>query len=566
MERLRGIAQFVWLAILLSTPVLVAPMAFPLLPLAAGLTFAAPFVLPAPYCWKALTRMSLLIFLLAAGFTVAYQPGAPVELFEDGQMLAPAETYAAGGHPYIDTYPLHGWGADGGIDALVFRFFGRRLGVFWLRRAAATGLALAALGWACFQLFASVRWAAAALLCALGICPFLSERHLLVLVALGLLARAARTDRGSDWLLAGIASAATLFWTLDFGVIALGGGLVTALALPLASSERSLRLWARPALRFLAGAGAGGLPFLLWLSRERAVTAFFRVSFVEVPRTVTDTWGLPAGSVDKLLQAGLARFPYLLLLEDGTLYFLLLAVLGSATSLFLLRASARALDPVDRGAAPVIAIACFALRGALGRADAGHFALYGVFAGLPAAWILYRASRARRYAGLLSAAVGLLLLARLHLPRIIGFEAEAITGASHARAAAVSPRGRLPAAEPQSGELSALRRSFDAQLAPGETFFDFANEPALYFLLGRTPPTRFSCVPLYEEEGKQREVVAALERVRPPLAILAGGSYRDAFDGVSNRERAPLVAAYLDARYEPIGKVSGRTIGRRRVP
>ena len=71
-------------------------------------------------------------------------------------------------------------------------------------------------------------------------------------------------------------------------------------------------------------------------------------------------------------------------------------------------------------------------------------------------------------------------------------------------------------------------------------------------------------MPFYEPEEKQREVVEALDRIRPPLAILAGGSPRDAFDGISNRERAPRVAAYLDTHYEAAGNVAGRIIGRRR--
>ena len=228
-------------------------------------------------------------------------------------------------------------------------------------------------------------------------------------------------------------------------------------------------------------------------------------------------------------------------------------------TLLFLRSASGPLEPVDRAAATALAVACAACRGALGRADAGHLALYGVFAGLPAAWILYRAARARRHAKLLSAAVLALLLARLHLHRIVALEVGAVANAAEARDAESRAR-------PQAAELAALRLYFDSALAPGETFFDFGNEPALYFLLGRVPPTRYPCVPFYEAEEKQREVVEALERIRPPLAILAGGSPRDAFDGVSNRDRAPRVAAYLDAHYRPVDVILGRTIGRRTDP
>ena len=104
-----------------------------------------------------------------------------------------------------------------------------------------------------------------------------------------------------------------------------------------------------------------------------------------------------------------------------------------------------------------------------------------------------------------------------------------------------------------------------ALLAPGQTFFDYSNEPALYFLMNRTPPIRHGIVPFYEPEAKQREVIAALERIKPPLAILSGGSF-DAPDAISNRDRTPLVATYLDRAYEPVAKVAGRTLARRRIP
>ena len=64
-------------------------------------------------------------------------------------------------------------------------------------------------------------------------------------------------------------------------------------------------------------------------------------------------------------------------------FFLLLLLAGAAAAL-LLRAAVGRFDGVDRRAWISVAIAVAAVRGVLGRADAGHLALYGVFAGLPA--------------------------------------------------------------------------------------------------------------------------------------------------------------------------------------
>ena len=118
----------------------------------------------------------------------------------------------------------------------------------------------------------------------------------------------------------------------------------------------------------------------------------------------------------------------------------------------------------------------------------------------------------------------------------------------------------------QADEFETLRGLMDAALTPTETFFDFGNEPGLYFLLERRPPVRFPCAPAYETEAAQREVIAALDRERPPVAILASGAWPDTFDGIATRDRAPLVAAYLDEHYEYAEHVGPRMLARRRPP
>src|SRR5262249_61734002 len=132
-------------------------------------------------------RLGLLAFLFSSGWTIHYQPGTPVDLFEDGQPLANAATYVQGGHPYLQTYPVHGWGADGGLDSLFFRVFGPSLQTFRVRRAIVTALALTALGLCSFSLFENLRWAAVALAACLCFCSFVSERQTLALLALALL-------------------------------------------------------------------------------------------------------------------------------------------------------------------------------------------------------------------------------------------------------------------------------------------------------------------------------------------------------------------------------------------
>ncbi|HSE64506.1 MAG TPA: hypothetical protein VLG15_12935 [Thermoanaerobaculia bacterium] len=570
----RAWSGIVWVPVALSAGAAAFPGAAPAF-LAAALfaLLALPALAPDFLHRPGLLAPAAVLFLFACGMAVYRQPGGPLDLFEDGQILAAADAYARGGRPYLDTYPIHGWGADGGFDAFLFGIFGATLETFRARRAVMTAAAFAALAAAAGALFRPFAWKAAAFLAALCLCPFVSERQMLAFASLAFLLRGAWSGRRRDFFLAGAVGACELFYSFDLGLVLLSGGLAGAATRPfVASGFRRIGSGVRNAAAFAGGALAASLPFLAFLVRDGSLGAFFRVSFLEIPRTIGDVWGLPAGSARDLLAQG---DPRTVLLEIGTggsqSGVFLLVVVSAAAATALLRAARGKFEGPDGAAWIAIAVAAVAVRGALGRADAGHFALYGVFAGLPAAWLLYRASHAPSARVLLTAAALAFLLLRLRPLATVSQELGAIAAGKKTREAwrqagvRVPRSGRATVSAKEAEDVLALSRYMDARLSPQETFFDFANEPGLYFLLARRMPVRFSCVPCYESPDHQEEVIARLKSERPPIAILAGGSGRDAFDGVSNRTRAPRVAAYLDAVYEPGEEVRGRRMARRRT-
>jgi hypothetical protein len=100
--------------------------------------------------------------------------------------------------------------------------------------------------------------------------------------------------------------------------------------------------------------------------------------------------------------------------------------------------------------------------------------------------------------------------------------------------------------------ITSVQKYVSLALGPNETFFDFTNRPVLYFLLRRDCPIRYYEVPYYETEERQRAVIATLEANRNVRAVLVPGPVGAyAFDGVTNRERAPLVWAYLESHFQP---------------
>ena len=565
--------EIAWLPIALSALAIAFPAGAPALLAAAVFLFlVAPALFKGRLGRPWMLSAAAAFFLFACGMTIFDQPAAPFDLFEDGQILAPADVYLHGGRPYLDTAPVHGWGADGGLDAFLFRLGGATLAMFRIRRAVMTALAVVALAAAAGALFDRMIWRGLAFLAAFGLCPFVSERQILAFAALFALLEGTRSSRRGWFAGAGALGACELFYSLDLGLVVLAGGLFGVVTSPfLASGLRRPGSGARDALAYFGGALAASLPFLGRLARTHSLGRFLRVSFVEIPRTVGDVWGLPAGSAEKILRDPDPRRVLLEILAAPSMpsFFLLLLLAGAAAAL-LLRAAVGRFDGVDRRAWISVAIAVAAVRGVLGRADAGHLALYGVFAGLPAAWLVYRASRAGNGRVVLTGAA-LVLLAPLRPLETFSLELRAVASAARDRdrrredGVALPRTGRAMLPRGQAEEIEDLRRYFDARLRPDETFFDFGNEPGLYFLLNRRMPVRFASVAFYESTRDQDEVIARLERERPPLVLLASGTGRDSFDGVSNRARAPRVAAYLDSAYEACGEVRGRKIGRRKT-
>jgi hypothetical protein len=513
---------------------------------------------PAPAPPWAIVLVLLVVF--AAAYGIWGPAKGPIELFEEGQVLAAMHVYLDGGVPYRDTYPVHGWGTDGGVDSVAARLFGRTVDVARTRRAIWASLGVSALALAAWGLFRRPLWSLFAFVLALCLCSYPSERQAAAFAGLAALVRAARSGRPRSWCLAGAVAAAVLFYALEYGLFLLAAGtlaLATAALL-----ERRFREVGGAGLAFVEGAALGAAPFAATLAARGAFLPFLRISFQELPATIVDVWGLPAASAIPLFRDGTAwAVAQALLRREGVPWLFHAAVLALAAALLLFRSARPGWSRTDHAALAATWFAILAMRGALGRADAGHLVMHGVFAALPASWLLFRAAHAPHGQWLLAPALAAGLVAVARPIRLAAVLRDALRRAPQCERP-LGDRGRMPCA--QADDLGALRGWMDRELPAEQTFFDYGNEPALYFLLERRPPVRFPCAPCYPSEAAQREVIAALEREKPPVAILSSGSWTDAFDNVPNRERTPLVAAYLDRHYAPAGLVGPRMLAVRR--
>jgi hypothetical protein len=516
-------------------------------------------------------RVVLTVFVAVCAWKTFYPSVLWIDNFEDGHSLAAAQSYLNGAQPYRDVVPIHGWGADGGIDAFVFRRGGATLHTFFLRHAIwATG-ALLLLGWACVAALGSDSWGCVAFFFALSICPVPFDRQTLAFASLLLLCLGARTQRRGVIVAAGVVAGFQVLYSVEYGVIVAVGGLLGLLLLRVldrvpGEGRRSSSL--KDFRAFVGGILCGTLPFLALLSLHGSLLDFLRNSFIEMPRWATEAWGYPAPDLWKTLMGIKTAGDLAAAMASSPSPLFVLALMALAGAVLFVRGGAGSFDSIDRGALMAWAVAAVAMRVVLGRADGPHLMRYGLFVAIPAAWLVLRAWRSGRSRSVLVLTVVAFLSCGLHpvqaLEKALAEVETAASKTRDGRRGALAPRSGASKIIPQeAASLEEFRRYADANLGPNQTFFDFANQPGLYFTADRLLPIRYLTVAQYESADRQTEVIRDLERRKPPIAILPAGQYGQ-LDGITNSERAPEVARYLDEHYEFDREVGGYRLAKRR--
>jgi len=111
----------------------------------------------------------------------------------------------------------------------------------------------------------------------------------------------------------------------------------------------------------------------------------------------------------------------------------------------------------------------------------------------------------------------------------------------------------------QIGELEAM---LDRYAGPTAPVFDYSNEPGIvYYLLDRTTGTRYSHVDEVQTQSAQQEVVAELQRSRPPVVIFSNNTFGLlSYDGIPQALRSYAVSIYLYNHYRPLLDARGQLL------
>jgi hypothetical protein len=470
-------------------------------------------------------HLSLVVFVVM--LFAHDHPYSFMDLYHEGEHLAPASAYLDGAKPYKDVFVLHGLATDGGLDLLVF---GKKPSPLKTRRletvldAVAIALLvpiaaeLAATTWG-FLLAVLVGFSAVGA----GLVPvFPYYRWIPLLLALfGVLRR--------NWWLACLASTLGLLWSVEIGLYSIAA---TAAMLILARP----RTWA-PLVAIVA-------PFVVLFAVRADIHHFFVDSFVSIPKAADAIAALPARPMTLEWEA--ARY-YLPPVFYGLSFVLALVAWRRGDK-------ARALQ-----IAAVTLFSVAAFRTAAGRCSWSHtrfgIPLLGVaivaFLVEPAVLETIRTKRVWRIA----------LLAIVAIPFALYFEiwfnitstAKFIAGwrARQKHEGLVPypmPRGRgiFTYAE-NAADLAALNDLVQREVPKGEPILDLSNERALYYLLDRRPAVRCADVGMLSPPAMSAEALQQLNGHPPRLVVMHGLKGLDELDGISNRERAPAIFAWVDA-------------------
>jgi hypothetical protein len=93
-----------------------------------------------------------------------------------------------------------------------------------------------------------------------------------------------------------------------------------------------------------------------------------------------------------------------------------------------------------------------------------------------------------------------------------------------------------------------------------DPLFDFSSQGAYYFLTDRANPTRFHQTAYACTPSMQQEVCRKLELNPPPFVIYSNGGFFDRIDGVPSSKRYPIIEHYLKKNYKLAKKIGATLI------
>ena len=503
-----------------------------------------------------------------------------IDMFHEGERLAPLNEMLHGGVPFRDVYVQHGL-----FQNAYLAWFGSLLFEPTLFGVRSMEDILAPLGYVAFYLLGLQVFrgrfltAFICMLIASGTAFWVSPRHSLGLISfafvVNFLTHSQSTSKGSpfSWklLLAGLFTSLAFWYSTEIGLYTLGG---IGLFLFIYGLRSGIEIRERPfpLINYSCGVLLGFLPIAAYFFSHGALDDAIWNSYIQC-RYQLATWGLAFPSLSKTIALLSTEGWRAFIFSKGFQWYLPICIFLIVAAYLTYRrlSGTNSVNTMKLLLLLLGGIAFF--RTALGRSDGGHL-IYGAtflwllcllpleggivsmfrvgllslrgkspwHTGLKAAWVLIPIVIFCWYVG------------EVHHP-LVGFSEkwqrlrqnpfkQNVVPEELARAGAVD----IP--DDQVEQIQKVVAYIQENTAENEKIFDFTSQGAYYFFANRPGVSRFHQVSYASTPAMQQEVIEALERDRTRLVIFKTGGWFDAVDGIRVEERHPLIAAYLQENYK----------------
>ena len=519
-----------------------------------------------------------------------------IDLFHEGERLAPLNEMLHGAVPFRDVYIQHGL-----FQNAYLAWFGSQLfepTLFGVRSMAHIldplgYVALYVLGLQVFR--GRFLTAFICVLIASGNEFFVSVRHSLGLISFAFVANSlthfqrTRPNKVPTFvwklLLAGLSTSLAFWYSTEIGLYTLGaiglflviyvfqGGFGTENGSRQSQPEKNRREYLLPLISYNCGLLLGFLPVGIYFLRHGALDDVIWNSYIQC-RYQLATWGLAFPSLSETLALLSTEGWNAFVFSEGFRWYLPVCIFLIVAGYLTYRCLCGTASEPNAMKLLLLLLGGIAyFRTALGRSDGGHLIYGATFLWLlclfPLEGGIFRMFRAclsslrgnGRWQPALKAVWVLIPIATFcwyigeaHQPlasfrekwqrlRQNPFKPRVVTE-ELARA------GKVDIPDDQVEQVQKVVAYIQKNTGENEKIFDFTSQGAYYFFANRLSVTRFHQVSYASTPGMQQEVISALERDKTRLVIFKTGGWFDTVDGIPVEERHPLIAAYLQANYE----------------
>ena len=505
-----------------------------------------------------------------------------IDLFHEGERLAPLDEMLRGGVPFRDIYIQHGVFQNAYLAWIGSKLFEPTLLGLRSMESILDPLGYVALYLLGLQVFRGRFFTAfICVIVASGTEFWVSPRHSLGLISFAFVAsfltHSQSTPIGSrfPWklLLAGFFASLAFWYSTEIGLYTLAAIGLFLLIYAFLRSEVSTPKRFLPLISYSCGLLLGFLPVGIYFLTHGALDDVIWNSYIQC-RYQLATWGLAFPSLSETLALlstdGWRAFVF----SEGFRWYLPIGVfLTIAAYLTYRRLSGTYLESNAMKLLLLLLGGIAFFRTALGRSDGGHLIYGATFLWLLCLFLLDRGvfgmfrvflscvtGKVRWHHALKSAwvlipiAIFCWYVGEAHQPladfsekwqrlRQNPFE-QRIVPEELARA------GRVDIPNDQSEQVQKVVAYIQENTAQNEKIFDFTSQGAYYFFADRPSVTRFHQVSYASTPAMQQEVISSLEQDKTRLVLFKTGGWFDAVDDIPVEERHPLIAAYLQANYE----------------